>query len=348
MKLEINMWEKRKMSSIKHQYVCVLGYGWSGSSAVVDLLKEFEENWDPEVEFRILKDPHGMMDLEHSLVERWDALNVDIAIRDFLEFAEFLDTNDSKFTRGLCYSKSFNGKFMSNTLDFVERVTEFNYKGYWWIFNFRSQYINWLAKKILNKFVKQNYEKKMYFSGISKDNFYEEVKKYINSLIEAVSMKREYKNIILDQAVPVQHPLKAFDYLDNSKVIIVDRDPRDIYCDLVELEKLIGKDIAQSHDAMKYVKWHKKYRENSHIQNENILRIQFEDLILKYDETIEQILNFLEIDEKSHSQKMTFFNPEVSKKNVGKYKDFPYQDEIRILEKELESYLYPLKGMEEE
>lgn len=336
------------MRNLKHQFVCVLGYGWSGSSAVVDLLKEFDGNWDPEVEFRILKDPHGMMDLEHSLVEQWDALNVDIAIRDFLEFADFLNTNESKFKRGLCYSKSFNGEFMNYTLDFIESVTEFNYKGYWWIFNFRAKYTNWLAKKILNKFVKQKYEKNMYFSGISKDDFYDAVKKYINSLIEAVSMDQEYENIILDQAVPVQHPLKAFDYLDNSKVIIVDRDPRDIYCDLIELEKLIGKDIAWSHDAMKFVKWHKKYRENSHIQNENILRIQFEDLILKYDKTIDQILDFLGIDEKSHSKKMAFFNPNVSRKNVGKYKDFPYQDEIRILEKELEEYLYPLKEMEEE
>ena len=91
------------MNNIDCQYVCVLGYGWSGSSAVVDLLKEFEENWDPEVEFRILKDPHGVMDLEHTLVDQWDALNVDIAIRDFLDFATFLNI----FTRQGVGSKHF-------------------------------------------------------------------------------------------------------------------------------------------------------------------------------------------------------------------------------------------------
>jgi len=333
------------MSNMKHQYVCVLGYGWSGSSAVVDLLKEFEENWDPELEFRILKDPHGMMDLEHALIEQWDALNVDIAIRDFLDFAEFMNENDSKFTRGLCYSKSFKGKFMSNTIDFIENVTEYKFKGYWWIFNFRSQYINWLAKKVLNKFIKQKYEETMYFSGISQESFYNAVRKYINSLIEAVSTNSSYKNIILDQAVPAQHPLKAFDYLDNAKVIIVDRDPRDIYCDLIELEKLIGKDIAQTHDALKYVKWHKKYRENSHIQDENILRIQFEDLVLKYDDTVNQILEFLGEKELNHNNKLKFFDPAVSKKNIGKYKKFPHQDEIKVLEKELEAYLYPLNEL---
>ena len=184
------------MSSIGHQYVCVLGYGWSGSSAVVDLLKEFDETWDPEVEFRILKDPHGVMDFEHTLTEQWDALNVDIAIRDFLDFADFLNENESKFKRGLCYSKSFNGKFMSSSLDFIDDITEFKYKGYWWIFNFRSQYVRWLAKKIANKFVKQNYEEIMYFSGISKENFYNSVRKYINSLIEAVSTDKKYKNIV--------------------------------------------------------------------------------------------------------------------------------------------------------
>ena len=338
------------MNNKTHQYVCVLGYGWSGSSAVVDLLKEFDGNWDPEVEFRILKDPHGVMDLEHTLVDQWDALNVDIAVRDFLDFAAFLNNNEGKFQRGLSYSKAFNGKFMKTSIDFINDVTDFEYKGFWWIFHYREKYFKWLSKKIANKFVKQNYEKSMYFSSITRDKFYDAVRKYLNALIEAVSTDKNYKNIVLDQAVPVQHPLKAFDYLENAKVIIVDRDPRDIYCDLVELEKLIGKDIAQTHDVMKYVRWHRKYRENSLIQNENILRIRFEDLVLDYDKIVKEILAFLGDEELMHSNVKQFFDPAISKKNIGKYKTFPYQDEIRVLERELAEYLYPLEksGVENE
>lgn len=331
------------MNNIDCQYVCVLGYGWSGSSAVVDLLKEFEENWDPEVEFRILKDPHGVMDLEHTLVDQWDALNVDIAIRDFLDFATFLNENEGKFRRGLGYSKAFNGKFMEKTIEFINDVINFEYKGFWWIFHYRETYFKWLSKKIANKFVKQNYAKIMYFSDVSRDKFYAAVRKYANSLIETVSTDKIYKNIVLDQAVPVQHALKAFDYFDNAKVIIVDRDPRDIYCDLIELQKLIGKDIAQTHDVMKYVKWHRKYRENNAIQNENILRIQFEDLVLHYEDTVKQIVDFVGDDTMTHVQQFAYFDPSVSRKNVGKYLNFLYQDEIKVLEQELKEYLYSLE-----
>lgn len=330
------------MNSIDHQYVCVLGYGWSGSSAVVDLLKEFEGNWDPEVEFRILKDPHGVMDLEHTLVEQWDALNVDVALRDFLEFADFLNENEGKFKRGLSYSKSFNGMFMDKTVDFVNDLVDYEFKGFWWIFHYREKYIKWLTKKIINKFIQQKYEKTMFFSNLTEERFYQAVQKYVNSLIEVVSTEKKYKNIVLDQAVPVQHCLKAFDYMDNAKVIIVDRDPRDIYCDLVELRKLVGYDIAQTHDASKYVKWHKKYRENNHIQDDRILRIQFEDLVLHYEDTVNQITDFIGDTEMKHITSLKYFDPAVSKKNIGKYKSFPYQDEIRVLEKELQEYLYPL------
>ncbi len=66
------------------RYILIAGYGWSGSSAVVDLLNEIDGFYEPHVEFRLLKDPYGLIDLRHALVEHWDILNSDIAIRDFL------------------------------------------------------------------------------------------------------------------------------------------------------------------------------------------------------------------------------------------------------------------------
>ena len=45
-------------------FICVSGYGKSGSSACINLLKEFEFVDGPDKEFRIAKDPHGLIDLE--------------------------------------------------------------------------------------------------------------------------------------------------------------------------------------------------------------------------------------------------------------------------------------------
>ncbi len=326
------------------QYICVVGYGWSGSSAVVDLLKEFEGNWDSEAEFRILTDSHGMMDLEHALIEKWDAQNVDIAIHDFLDFARFLNQNEGKFKRGLNYDKIFHGKFMEATERFIGEVSDYSYKSYWWMYDYRKPYSKWLMQKILNKVVPQEYIETMYFSDIGKEDFYLAVKHYMKDLIEIVAQGRECRNIILDQAVHPQHAMKAFDYFDNVKVIIVDRDPRDSYCDIVELKKLLGKDVSITHEVSKYVKWHRKYRENNKIEHDNILRIQFEDLILHYDDTVKQITDFIGDEHMKHTDKCKHFDPSVSRKNVGKYLNFPYQDEIRVLEQELKEYLYPLEN----
>ena len=42
------------------EFICVSGYGKSGSSACISLLKEFEFVGGPNKEFRIAKDPHGL------------------------------------------------------------------------------------------------------------------------------------------------------------------------------------------------------------------------------------------------------------------------------------------------
>lgn len=37
-------------------YIYVLGYGWSGSSVIVDLLKEYDCILVPDLEFRLIKE----------------------------------------------------------------------------------------------------------------------------------------------------------------------------------------------------------------------------------------------------------------------------------------------------
>ena len=66
-------------------FISVIGYGWTGSSAYIELLKEFNEVGAFPGEFRIAKDPHGLVYLEESLVHNWDFIGNDIAIKNFIE-----------------------------------------------------------------------------------------------------------------------------------------------------------------------------------------------------------------------------------------------------------------------
>ena len=324
----------------KYTHICLAGYGWSGSGAVLDLLNEFDGFGGSELEIRILKDTHGMMDLEHALIERWDALNIDLAIRDFLKFAKEINPNPSRFRRGLMYDREFDGKFLELTEQFVQDITKYRYKSYWWMYDFRMSLCKLIVRKIRNKISPKLYFENMYFSDISKEEFYKAVRKYTEALAEASTKGRECKYIVWDQAIPAQHPDKAFDYFDNSKIIIVDRDPRDIYVELVELKKFVGMDIAETHDIEKYIRMHKRYRERVCEDNEKVLRIAFEDLIFNYEESVQTIMRFIGAENLPHIRKRELFNPDVSIKNIGKYKTYPHQDEIKIIEQELGDYLY--------
>ncbi len=64
-------------------FICVSGYGKSGSGACIDLLKEFEYIGGIDNEFRMAKDPGGLLDLENSLVSNWEFVRHNVAIDDF-------------------------------------------------------------------------------------------------------------------------------------------------------------------------------------------------------------------------------------------------------------------------
>ena len=65
------------------KYILVNGYTATGSSAVVDLLQEFNHMYIPPHEFRLLCDPFGIIDLDREINNSVDCLNDDIAIRNF-------------------------------------------------------------------------------------------------------------------------------------------------------------------------------------------------------------------------------------------------------------------------
>ena len=131
------------------KYVLITGYGWSGSSAVVDLLKGFDNFWGPDVEFRAIKDPYGLDDLCYNLLENWDVLNSDIALRNFIWHMKRLYRKNSlrSIIPGLNYRSFFGNNFMKQTNIFVEKLVDFEYRGHWWFIDFRKSKFEILQNK---------------------------------------------------------------------------------------------------------------------------------------------------------------------------------------------------------
>ena len=101
-------------------FVSVSGYGWTGSSACIDILKEFEGFGALQGEFRIAKDPYGLTNLEESLVHNWDSIRNDIAIKDFLNYCEMLSMDTGLFSKpGKGLANKLNIDFMSESKHYI-------------------------------------------------------------------------------------------------------------------------------------------------------------------------------------------------------------------------------------
>lgn len=322
-------------------YIIVAGYGWSGSSAVVDLLKEFDTCWGQNNEFRVVTDPYGIHDLHHSIVDNWDMLNIDIAIKDFCWHMEHLNYVSGKFSfkKGLGYKTVFDNNFWQSTNNFLEKLISYKYSSHWFFLDYKKDGIKLIVSRILEKM--RIYEDKMYFSCVSDKEFCEYAQEYIDELFRPLIRSDSIKYVILDQGVHVQNYSKQMKYIRNSKLVVVDRDPRDIYADLVQGKYLIGRELAKSHDVMKYVELHRAYRQNqSEIKNDpNVLFIQFEDLVYHYENVVPQIADFLNLKLQDHAHVNVFFDPEISKNNIGIWKRILSEQEKQVIEAELGEYI---------
>jgi hypothetical protein len=331
--------------------IIVAGYGWSGSSAFIDLLSEFSGVTIVKEEFRTIKDPFGILDLENALIDNWDPLNIDQAIKNFWWLAKIQNRKNHKFFRvGHSYNKTINKRFLDITKNYLDDLVDFKYFGHWFYLDYRLSIFKMFAKKVFKYSCLKIFKNKlciekniMFFSSISRDEFHKKTREYIDELFDETIKIEKSRYFVLDQAIPVQNPYKALNYFDKPKVIIIDRDPRDIYVDLKTVSILIGNELNINNDVEKFIKWHKSYRSKSSSEldlKHNILRLNFEDLIYNYDSTVEKIALYLDIDVNNHTNRMTCFNPNLSIKNTKKWEKLSNSNEIKLIEQELENYLY--------
>ncbi|MBQ3450165.1 MAG: sulfotransferase domain-containing protein, partial [Synergistaceae bacterium] len=329
-----------------YAYILVAGYGWSGSSAVVDILHEFKSCYLPGIEFRIIKDPYGLADLYYSTIIKHSP---DIAIKDFISYMRFLYQTRGKFQTGLGYKKFFGENFMTATQKFVDSLVSFEYENYWWMFDFRAGRQKYILNKIMNKLMrilhlKRRFtnEEKSYFVNVSSEKFIEAAREYIDSLFDSFVESCGADHVVLDQAVYRDNYKNEMIFFRKSKLIVVDRDPRDNYADLIKVNFSIGKEFAKTRDVSKYISMHNFGRSNKKelMNAPNVLVLRFEDLIFHYDESLKRIAEFAELDLNDHVHKREFFNPDVSVKNVGMWKEIISQQEADTIASTLPEFLY--------
>ncbi len=325
------------------------GYMGSGSSAITDLVSEFENcsNEFKSYEYVFLHCPNGLFDLEDKLLIGNNAIRSDEAIRSFEN--EMNKLYDKKFYWVGNYKKIIGEDFKKFTNEFISNITEFNYPGFWYTHEevnskmftkllLRKPFKILLKDKINFKRILK-YNDGMRVSFIKKDDFYKYSKEYIYKVIDYAT--KGEKNIVLDQLLLPFNLHRIDNYFDDKlKVIVVERDPRDVFALNKYIWPIKKTGVPLPREVNEFCKYYKNMRKNEIKTNSSkVLRIKFEDLIYKYDESLNDIYKFLGFNESDHIRKKERFNPELSIKNTQLFNE-KYDNEIKIIEENLSEYLY--------
>ena len=330
-----------------HKIISCAGFGWSGSGIVTDYLMEFDNvKWPGKGELRFLHDFGGISTLEDCIVHSYHRLNSDMAIRLFKKVIDY-QSGDFLSKR---YSDIFGDDFKKISYEFIDHLTEAKWVGHWEDDQVLApKYASILYYKILTR-VKRllDFNRKkigayypqheMYYSNPSLDEFQNEVRRYLNRLFDAVDENYESEYLYFDQMLPATNIDRYFAYFDDLHVIVVDRDPRDLYinCVIKAGESFLPADVEQFIRVFKSVR--KKISANEH---PNILRVNMEDTILDYENFSKRINEFIGLDELHHINRKEFFNPEESIKNTQQWTKMDIDlDVIHKIENELSEYCY--------
>lgn len=325
----------------------VCSFGNTGSGAVFDLLKEYDElevlaRNGADFEFKFTYMPDGIEDLEHHICTsptRW--MSSDTAIKRFSDLMFFYGKKYSIISRATKQEyKRLTSEYLSEIVQIKwpgRRLFEYMHQGEWGAFRYR---IGLKLERVLRSITKKDFRVfptvEMYFSYMP-ENFLDASRRYIQALINAISSGGKEK-IVLDQPFSGDDPEKSFKYYKDPYAIVVDRDPRDLYITAKYIYPYEDCWIpTQSVDA--FIVYYKNMRKKKHPNARNILNIKFEDLIYEYDTTVKSIELFLGI--KNHNPK-TIFNPTISIKNTQLFNSYPIEKKnIEKIETELSDWIYP-------
>lgn len=320
------------------KYILVGGYAGSGKSACIDFLKETEGTVELGPELRIITDPDGLINLKTVIENCWTPYQIDMAIKRFKKLIKTLSKTNSAPYYGRNFKKILFEDFEKLSMDYIDNITAFKFNGVWFgIDNFFSAF----SRRLQNKFkIKLPDFTKEMFIGYPEEEFYTLTKKYIDDLITKTlefHNNTEAKNIIINEPFASMNGDNMLDLIPDAKIIIVNRDPRDMYMTgYTKKWNFVPRDNIE-----KFISWYKfmhKRSEKASTNTNNILKINFEDLICKYDETKNKIFSFLQILDKEHVNKLKFLDPKKSIKTIGLWKKYYNQSEMEKMQIELHNY----------
>jgi len=230
------------------------------------------------------------------------------------------------------------------TEKFIKNVTSVKYYGLPHYSNFTLTKVQKIYLKIMTNIFKKNINELKTISIIlpkKEEVFLSEAKKYINSILNYYSKQNiNNKTIVLNNAADITDPINSSQYFENRKILVVTRDPRDIFSSMKSRKSR----AAPWYNVDTFISWYKYSFGNEKFQkklnNKIILKIKFENFVKNFDRENKKICKFLGIREKYFLKNVPYkFNIDDSKKNLAKSKKYLSKKEFSLIEKKLSPYL---------
>ena len=340
--------------------IAVTGYYGTGSSAVIDFLSEFQ-NVECAIGNRYEHYPflgqNAILDLENRLFgENSNYMIRDYAINAFIK--EMKRQNEHNFGWFGSYKKLFGLKFMTSVNRFVDAISAYkDCKSFTQVKKIKHTPL----KAILQLGARIILKRKIYdfgrvyvydknpirFLTVGHEEFMKHAKAFIKEYFDMCQIGNNimvYDHLLLPEQARIVD--KFFD--DDFKLIVVDRDPRDVYL-LSEYYWSTLKFGAQPGIYPEGIDGFCGHWENTHKYLEkidkkkikNVMFLQFEDLVYNYDETSQKLMKFCCLKSEDHVNKKKIFNPSKSINNTQIFNlDSKYNNEAELIKEKLSHLIY--------
>lgn len=311
--------------------VSIQGFGYSGSSAVLDILREYDQTLclgeiDPysgaapdeyAMEVNFLRQTGGMLEIENYLEKHSSSLK-DAVLQRFMMLIQ-----SSPYFR---YSEEARNVFF----EFFNRIS-YSLNGV-------------LTQSYYNTHLPQadpNHPQIFVLKDMSVSEYRHLCRTCINTLFKPFYDRSHKAILVLDQFFSDgEHDKfdRNYEYCPNLKTINVWRDPRDIFAEA----KRLNVEWIPTRTVEEFINWHKMVVGPRVMKDtENYLTVRFEDLLLDYDRTVSRIEKYVGLLPEQHTALHSAFDPNISIRSVRLWKNYPqYTEEFEAIAKAFPDELY--------
>lgn len=285
--------------------VSVEGFGYSGSGAVVDLLREYDE-------LLVM----GSIDAQEGSLAKSDNLSEEM---DFIrltgglfEIEKYIEGNNAFFNDAVIHRLiklvqsssvfAYNEKARLLFGKFFANIVEFKIDG--------------LPVPMYNTYLEDTDNTIYYLKSMTINEYRLLCRQLITSIFNCY--KRTGKEVLVaDQLFSDGEfdVVRNEQYVPNLKTIVIYRDPRDVFA--FAFKRKVS--WIPYNDVNTYIKWVKTNYKRFDKTRSDYLVIRYEDLISNYDVEVKKIEQYLDIER--HTSPRSCFDPSVSCRNVGIWKD---------------------------